>query len=243
MDSWDDEEFEVPTLNDKKPVVANWDDSEEEEEEVKPVVAAKPAAPTGPLKPKQLKKMMLKEQEEKHKLEVAIAKARAEEERHMTADELKAKQQRSIEEADFENTLDAFGLSTSNAVKTKVAKAGDLETVVSDMKLVTLADHEDLGSLVGKRLVNSNAKYVVEFMKTLISHASTNLTANDMNDLTTIINVIKNEKIQAAKPKGKKKKVTGKQGYAKVERATGGAGAGANVEDYDYGDDDFDDFM
>ncbi|OQR94894.1 hypothetical protein ACHHYP_20034 [Achlya hypogyna] len=236
MDSWDDEEFEVPVLNNQKPVAANWDDSEEEEEEVKPVVA-KPAAPTGPLKPKQIKKMMLKEQEEKHKIEVALAKARAEEERNMTADQLKAKQQRSIEDADFENALDAFGLSTSTAVKTKVAN--DIETVVSDMKLVTLGDHEELGSLVGKRLINSNAKYVVEFMKTLIAHASTNLTANDMNDITTIINVIKNEKIAAAKPKGKKKKVTGKQGYAKVERSTGAA----NMDDYDYGDDDFDDFM
>ncbi|OQS02852.1 p21-activated protein kinase-interacting protein, partial [Thraustotheca clavata] len=237
-----DDEFEVPTINnDKKPVMTNWDDEEEEEEAPAPVVA-KPAAPTGPLKPKQIKKMMLKEQEEKHKLEVAIAKARAEEERNMTPDELKAKQQRSIEDADFENALDAFGLSNSNAVKTKVANAGDLDSIVTNMKLVSLADHEELGSLVGKRLVNSNAKYVVEFMKTLISHASTNLTANDMNDITTIINVIKNEKIAAAKPKGKKKKVTGKQGYAKVERTTAGAGS-HNIDDYDYGDDDFDDFI
>ena len=50
--------------------------------------------------------------------------------------------------------------------------------------------------------------------------------------------MIKNEKIQAAKPKSKKKKVTGKQGYAKVER--GGGGGGGDYDDYI---DDYDDFM
>jgi translation initiation factor 3 subunit J len=61
-----------------------------------------------------------------------------------------------------------------------------------------------------------------------------------MKDLNTVINIIKNEKIAAAKPKGKKKKVTGKAGYANVER--GGVGAGLD-EDYAAYDDDYDDFM
>ncbi|RHY84348.1 hypothetical protein DYB37_010172 [Aphanomyces astaci] len=219
---------------------ANWDDEEEEEEAPKPVVAkSNAAAPTGPLKPKQLKKQILKEQEEKHRLEVAIARARAEDERNMTADELKAKQLRAIEHSDFENTLDAFGLSANpNIERKKVSGPNEIETLVTGMKLASLADHEELGSLVGKRLANSNAKHVVEFMKTLISHASNNLTADDMKDITTIINVIKNDKIAAAKPKSKKKKITGKQGYAKVER-----GGAAGVENFEDDGDDFDDFM
>ncbi|KAH9195535.1 hypothetical protein AeNC1_002495 [Aphanomyces euteiches] len=240
MDSWDDDEFEVPSLNDNKPVAANWDDEEEEEVAPKPA-ATKTTAPSGPLKPKQIKKQILKEQEEKHRLEVAIARARAEEELNMTPDELKAKQQRAIEHSDFENTLDAFGISANpNVERKKVVGASELESIVTGMKLASLADHEELGSLVGKRLANSNAKHVVEFMKTLISHASNNLTADDMKDITTIINVIKNDKIAAAKPKSKKKKITGKQGYAKVERS--GGGAVHNLDDDDY-DDEFDDFM
>ncbi|ETW08407.1 hypothetical protein H310_00992 [Aphanomyces invadans] len=239
MDSWDDDEFEVPSLNEKKPVVANWDDEEEEDEPAPVAAAPKPAAPTGPLKPKQLKKQILKEQEEKHKLEVAIARARAEDERNMTADELKAKQIRAIEHSDFENTLDAFGLSANpNVERKKVTGPNEVETLVTNMKLASLADHEELGSLVGKRLANSNAKYVVEFMKTLISHASNNLTADDMKDITTIVNVIKNDKIAAAKPKSKKKKITGKQGYAKVERSGGGG-----MDDFEDDGEDFDDFM
>ncbi|RHY22759.1 hypothetical protein DYB25_006367 [Aphanomyces astaci] len=240
QDSTDDDEFEVPALNKAAPVAANWDDEEEEEEAPKPVVAkSNAAAPTGPLKPKQLKKQILKEQEEKHRLEVAIARARAEDERNMTADELKAKQLRAIEHSDFENTLDAFGLSANpNIERKKVSGPNEIETLVTGMKLASLADHEELGSLVGKRLANSNAKHVVEFMKTLISHASNNLTADDMKDITTIINVIKNDKIAAAKPKSKKKKITGKQGYAKVER-----GGAAGVENFEDDGDDFDDFM
>ncbi|RHY34262.1 hypothetical protein DYB32_001065 [Aphanomyces invadans] len=226
-------------LNEKKPVVANWDDEEEEDEPAPVAAAPKPAAPTGPLKPKQLKKQILKEQEEKHKLEVAIARARAEDERNMTADELKAKQIRAIEHSDFENTLDAFGLSANpNVERKKVTGPNEVETLVTNMKLASLADHEELGSLVGKRLANSNAKYVVEFMKTLISHASNNLTADDMKDITTIVNVIKNDKIAAAKPKSKKKKITGKQGYAKVERSGGGG-----MDDFEDDGEDFDDFM
>lgn len=54
--------------------------------------------------------------------------------------------------------------------------------------------------------------------------------------------MLKNEKIQAAKPKGKKKKITGKQGYAKVERG-GGGGGGGKAADYDDYYDDYDDFM
>jgi translation initiation factor 3 subunit J len=64
-----------------------------------------------------------------------------------------------------------------------------------------------------------------------------NLTADDLKDLTTIINVIKNEKIAAAKPKAKKKKPSGRQGYANVERDLGeldeGGGAGRGYDDYD----------
>ena len=52
--------------------------------------------------------------------------------------------------------------------------------------------------------------------------------------------VIKNDKIAQAKPKGKKKKITGKQGYANVERSSRGVGA---VADDDYAYDGYDDFM
>ncbi|KAJ8542406.1 hypothetical protein ON010_g12407 [Phytophthora cinnamomi] len=65
-----------------------------------------------------------------------------------------------------------------------------------------------------------------------------------MKEITTIVNVIKNEKIAAAKPKGKKKKQTGKQGYANVERNVGNGGAGGkNYAGFEDTYDDYDDFM
>ncbi|KAI9913691.1 hypothetical protein PsorP6_006154 [Peronosclerospora sorghi] len=50
-----------------------------------------------------------------------------------------------------------------------------------------------------------------------------------------------NEKVAAAKPKGKKKIQTGKQGYADVERHIGNGGGTRGIAYVDY--DDYDEFM
>jgi translation initiation factor 3 subunit J len=237
----DDDEFEVPSVAETQKVAASWEDEEEEEET--PVVAAtpEPAAPKGPLKPKQLKKMKLKEIEEKQKLEIALTKARLAAQAEETEDQRRAREKASIEEADFEMAIDAF----AGARPAPTAAAGDdADAAISGLRLLSLADHEHLGDVVSSRLASSNSKYALECLKVILTKASVNLTADDMKEITTIVNVIKNEKIAAAKPKGKKKKQTGKQGYANVERSVGNGGAGgkayAGLEDtYD----DYDDFM
>lgn len=227
-------------------VLTNWDDEEEEEEEVAAAPAAQEtAAPKGPLKPKQIKKLKLKEQEEKRKMELALTKARLADQANETEAERKAREKRSIEEADFEAAIDAFAPAVKPAPVTPGA-AGDVETAISSMRLLSLADHEQLGDIVASRISASSSMHALECIKVILTKGSTNLSADDMKDLTTIINVIKNEKIAAAKPKGKKKKVTGKQGYANVERSTGGGGGGGGKivnEEEEYGYDDYDDFM
>uniref|UniRef100_K3WWC7 EIF3j n=1 Tax=Globisporangium ultimum (strain ATCC 200006 / CBS 805.95 / DAOM BR144) TaxID=431595 RepID=K3WWC7_GLOUD len=242
MDSWDDDEFEVPSVAENTKVSANWDDEEEEEEEVAaPEPSQTSLAPKGPLKPKQLKKMKLKEMEEKRKMDIALTKARLAEQANETEAERKAREKRQMEEADFEAAIDAFATVTKPAPVAPGAD-GDAESAISGMRLLSLADHEQLGEVVANRINASNAKYALECIKVIITKGSVNLTADDMKDLTTIINVIKNDKIAAAKPKGKKKKVTGKQGYANVERSTGGGGKIIN-DDEEYGYDEYDDFM
>ncbi|EEY70293.1 uncharacterized protein PITG_19551 [Phytophthora infestans T30-4] len=240
MDSWDDDEFEVPSVTETQKVAANWDDEEEEEE---PVVSAKPepAVPKGPLKPKQLKKMKLKEIEEKQKMEIALTKARLAAQADETDDQRRSREKASIEEADFEMAIDAFAGAPP---KPAAGASDDADNAISAMRLLSLADHEHLGDVVASRLATSNAKYALECIKVILTKASVNLTADDMKEITTIVNVIKNEKITAAKPKGKKKKQAGKQGYANVERSVGNGGAGgmgyAGFEDtYD----DYDDFI
>ncbi|TMW59332.1 hypothetical protein Poli38472_004401 [Pythium oligandrum] len=238
MDSWDDDEFEVPSLAENQPkVAANWDDSEEEEEEEQTpqVGASGESAPKGPLKPKQLKKLKLKELEEKRAMEVALTKARLAQQANETDEQRKAREKASMEEADLEAALDAFAPAAK-----KTEATDDVEAALNGMRLISLADHEKFGEAVSKRLLTSNARYALEAMKVIVTRGSVNLTADDMKDLTTIINVIKNEKIAAAKPKGKKKKQTGRQGYANVERdndgfddLSGGAGAGRGYDDYD----------
>lgn len=185
----------------------------------------------------------MKELEEKRALEIALTKARLAEQANETEAERKAREKRSIEEADFEAAIDAF------SAKPEPATAGsDVDAAIAGMRLVSLADHESFGDAVATRLATSNSKYALEAIKVLLTKASVNLTADDMKELTTIINVIKNEKIAQAKPKGKKKKVTGKQGYANVERSTGGGGGAggstkALIDQDEYGYDEYDDFM
>ncbi|KAL3672454.1 hypothetical protein V7S43_001753 [Phytophthora oleae] len=240
MDSWDDDEFEVPTLTETQKVAASWEDEEEEDEQ--PVAAKpEPAAPKGPLKPKQLKKMKLKEIEEKQKMEIALTKARLAAQAEETDDQRRAREKASIEEADFEMAIDAFAGAPP---KPAAGAADEADAAISSMRLLSLADHEHLGDVVSSRLATSNSKYALECLKVILTKASVNLTADDMKEITTIVNVIKNEKIAAAKPKGKKKKQTGKQGYANVERNVGSGGAGGKgFAGYEDTYDDYDDFM
>ncbi|GMF13848.1 unnamed protein product [Phytophthora lilii] len=229
----------VPTVAETQQVAANWDDEEEEEDEA-PAAKPEPAAPKGPLKPKQLKKMKLKEIEEKQKMEIALTKARLAAQAEETDDQRRAREKASIEEADFEMAIDAF----AGAPPKPAAGADDVDSAISALRLLSLADHEHLGDVVASRLVTSNSKYALECIKVILTKASVHLTADDMKEITTIVNVIKNEKIAAAKPKGKKKKQTGKQGYANVERSVGNGGAGGkNYAGYEDTYDDYDDFM
>ncbi|CAI5727779.1 unnamed protein product [Peronospora farinosa] len=153
MDSWDDDEFEVPSVT---PVAVNWDDEEEEEEaetgvdDKTDVVATK-----GPLKPKQLKKIKLKEIEEKQNMEIALTKARLAAQIDETDDQRRAREKASIEEADFEMAIDAFAGAPP---KPAIGATNDTDATISSMRLLSLADHEHLGDVVSSRLAMSNSK-------------------------------------------------------------------------------------
>lgn len=259
MDSWDDDEFEVPSLHEPSQVNAaavTWEDEEEEEEENDQVPKNQdekiPVDPSK-LRPKQLKKLKMKELEEKQRMNQAIARMKAQEQAKETPAERKAREQAAIEEADYENVLDAFaavdvvggssgaGAAAAAGAAVPAPKAGgmNLEEMFDDLKWNTLASHEKYADMIGRKVSRSNAQHALEFLKIVLTKGCANLEADHIKELNTIINVIKNDKIQAAKPKGKKKKQTGKQGFAKVERGAN-AGGGSAYDDY-Y--DEFDDFM
>ncbi|CEG40163.1 eukaryotic translation initiation factor 3 subunit 1 35kda [Plasmopara halstedii] len=241
MDSWDDDEFEVPTVTETQEIIDNWDDEEEEIDLIKTSKVEERSASSGPLKPKQLKKMKLKEIEEKQKMEMALTKARLAAQANESNEERRAREKASIEEADFEMAIDALA---GTVQKSTAIAPDDDKNMISSMRLLSLADHEQLGDIVASRLATSNSKYALECIKIILTKASVNLTADDMKEITTIINVIKNEKIAAAKPKGKKKKQAGKQGYTNVERNVGTGGAGGKAyTGYEDTYDDYDDFM
>ena len=141
------------------PVAAvTWEDEEEEEEEEE-VQAVEDKGPVDPstLKPKQLKKLKMKQMEEKRKMNVAIARARAAEQAKETDAERKAREQAAIEEADYENTLDAFGdvAIRPTATKTPAVENEDLAATFQRLNIRSLAQHEELGEVLGRTLSTS----------------------------------------------------------------------------------------
>jgi translation initiation factor 3 subunit J len=138
----------------KETSAVTWEDEEEEEEEEEEVpqeTSGNATPPKGPLKPKQLKKLKMKEIEEKRNMEIAITKARLAEQANETAAERKAREQRSIEEADYEAAIDAF----TPAPAAGAASVSDIESAISNLRLATLSEHEQLGELVASKLIPS----------------------------------------------------------------------------------------
>lgn len=237
-DSWDDEEFDVPDFSSNvksEAAPVSWEDEEEESEEEQAPTDVKQA--NAPLKPKQLKKLRMKEAEERRKLDAQLAREKAKEQMNESAEERRARIKKEMEEADYEAALDAFADVDENpADQTGKVEVESLEDAIRQMKLGGLADFDKLGNVVGDKIKDSNPKYIMEFLKSVIQKAQASLTADDMKDLGKVVSIIQNNKIQAAKPKGKKKKQSGKAGFAKVERSGGGMGAGHDdyYDDYDF---------
>ncbi|KAL0586374.1 hypothetical protein ABG067_003987 [Albugo candida] len=250
MDSWDDDEYEVPAVLSEAPKVS-WEDEEEPEskEEVKQDVEK-----SLPTKPKQAKKNKLKELREKQKQDIEQTKMLLQAQTLATPEEQKAHVQKLVENADFDSAADIFGADfirkdrdleqvTRDEKSSNKTEKTDIEATISKMRLATEADAERLGNVVASKLIASpNTKSALSCLKLIITRGSTNLTAEDMKELTTIINVIKNDKIAATKPKGKKKKQTGKQGYTKVEYGKDADGLNDYIDNYDEFD-QFDEFM
>mmetsp|Transcript_4087 Transcript_4087/g.5239 ORF Transcript_4087/g.5239 Transcript_4087/m.5239 type:complete len:172 (-) Transcript_4087:437-952(-) len=164
MDSWEDDDFDVPTFN-TAPTTngvnkTSWED-EEEEEEPKPVEEDfVPKEPT----PKQKAKKEKKEKEAKRKaeeeeirkkleLQAAILKNETEEERRI-------RERREIEEADNELTEELFDGNKKSSDAKVTAEAG-----IENITLNSLEDYMKLAMKLGKRLNNSEGHHVLAFFQ------------------------------------------------------------------------------
>jgi len=204
--------------------LGNWDDSEPEEE----VKAPSPQVQEPPKKggKKQLKQV-LKEKEEKERLERekrrAIEAAMTPEEK--LAEKLRA--QKLAEDSDFELTNEMFA---SKPVDPN-------EITLDNFKPTTKEDFRKMADMMTTKLANlESSPHYFFLLDTVMSKAMLTLIPEDLRKLSTSLNVLANEKTKQEKAKKGKK-----SSKAKLAGATKAA-TRHEVEDFSNYD-EFDDFM
>ena len=142
-----------------------------------------------------------KEQDAKEELELArrAMELEAEAEAKMTPDERRQLERQRIEAADNELTDDLFGADNTKD-KTTAASAADGDDVV----LKDLKDHLKHARKVADAMKkHGNVHFASAFFKECLSSSKDVLDDDAVTEIIKTLNVIKNEKVQAAKRKVK----------------------------------------
>jgi translation initiation factor 3 subunit J len=140
------------------------------------------------------------QKEEADELEIArkAMELEAEQEANMSPDELRMLKQKQIEEADHALTDDLFGNASKGASVSGEAASGD-RLVLKDIK-----DHLRHAKKVAAEM-KSHGKILLTatFIKEVIQESKDVLDDDAITDIIKVCNVLKNEKVQAAKRKVK----------------------------------------
>lgn len=191
--------------------------------------------------------------EEERKLELEVARQAMEldleREKNMTPDERRALERQRVIDADAGVTNDLFG--GVDAVKSAAVGQGKVMGAGDVVKLVDLKDHLKHAKKVGQCIKGHKKVHLAAaFLKEVIQESKDVLDDDAITELITTMNVIKNEKVAAAK-----KKVKGQaQKSAKRDKAAEAKAAKLHNELYgdhdkfhdkydDYGDQYEDDFF
>lgn len=221
-DAWDDDDFVPPPA-----IVAptgNWDD---EDVDVKPKASWDEGDTPKPAKTVQAPQ----KKTEKKPPEKKTAATKPEEPLDPIAE--KARKQKLVEEADYQNAEDLFsGIGEKRSEK-------DESIDINTFQPSSEAEFERYANAIAKKLAtHESSGLYVSFLKSLIRQLCTPLPrVEDCKEIGAVVNVVVNDKLKAEKEKTKPKK------------KGGGATSGkkANVKDafdydggaYDDGDDDF----
>uniref|UniRef100_A0A0D6R7V9 Eukaryotic translation initiation factor 3 subunit J n=1 Tax=Araucaria cunninghamii TaxID=56994 RepID=A0A0D6R7V9_ARACU len=238
-DDWESEDFvPVAPIAAKEKPKSTWDDEDAEEEDVReswededqptPVVKPEPApALAKPEKKKDVESKVknAKVQEENKALSMKGKSAKVQDER--LADPLaeKLRQQRLVEEADFQATTELFH---------KHSGEKSLDNFIPKSE----ADFLEYAELIGHKLrPYEKSFHYLTLLKAVIRLAMTSLKAADAKEVASSVTVTANEKIKAEKEATAGKKKTGsKKKQLLVDRADDDAFVGAydDINDYDF---------
>lgn len=213
-DDWDAEDFTPlpPVLaKEEVKVKSQWDDEDveeepKEEEKPKPVAAAKPKVEK---KKKEVKKVV----DDEGPLSDPLAE--------------KLRQQRLVEEADYQHTLEAFG--------GKQRGGPSLEGFIPKSE----EDFLEYAELLAQKIRPFEKSFHFKaLLKTLMRHSVASLNASDAKEVASSMTVIANEKLKAEKDAtaGKKKTGARKKQLIVDKPDDDGLGGGAYdaVDDYDF---------
>ncbi|KAG8471186.1 hypothetical protein KFE25_009607 [Diacronema lutheri] len=264
-DDWDADDFAPPALDKPAAPPETWSDEEEDVNKAEPAprasaATAASAAPSDQLRPKQLAKAKLAEREAKEREQEARAKAAAkaakaavafgddrglldgargaqagESDGDALAEKLRLRQLQ--EEADFENAQGIFDMSRAK----KALEAPGAETIDAFVAR-NATDGEALADKVAQKLLQfENTPFYLAMLKSLVKHASASMSADDVKELSTSVQVIANDKLKAERERQKgKKKPTAASKKASIAQSHNPAFD--NTDEYgDFGGDD--DFM
>lgn len=238
-DDWESEDFvpAVPVDVKEKPKSV-WDDEDAEDEEVKeswedednPAPVSKPEPETTTAKPDKKKvtegKGKSSKVQDKNKApEIKEKGAKVQDE--VLADPLaeKLRQQRLVEEADYQSTTELFG-------KRSGEKSLDNFIPKSEEDFVEYAE------LIGHKLrPYEKSFHYLTLLKAVMRHAMTDLKAADAKEIASSVTVIANEKLKREKEANAGKKKTGakkKQIHVDREDEDPYVGVYDNANDYDF---------
>lgn len=229
-DSWDDEEFDVPTLAPSGPT--SWEDEDEVDEESAPVHGLKPQL------------SMAKAKKLQHEAAAAkLARLDAMLDENESPEDRKLRERRMIEEGDHALTDELFSGVTSE------------ETVVKDPNAVTmplkdLKDHLHLVVTLNEKMAASKQNHVVMFTKEFLkTNSEERFEVADLSEMINILTTAKNTKEEkmkkpTAKAKtGKAAKKTKKEVLAEKKKHDDLFGDNDRNGEYDAYEDQFDDFF
>ncbi|KAI5064887.1 hypothetical protein GOP47_0019582 [Adiantum capillus-veneris] len=205
---WDDED-----AAEEEDVKESWED-EEKEEKPKP----KPVKPSGPQKSKAEKKGEVAE------VTNIPQKPLTPEEEAASILEEKLRQQRLVEESDYQSTTELFGKRNGDRT---------LDTFIPKAE----SDFDDYAELLAQKLrPYEKSFHYLTLLKALMRHAMTSLKAADAKEVASSVSIIANEKLKAEKEATGKKKTGPKKKQLLVDKPDEDTVLAAydDVDDYDF---------
>mmetsp|Transcript_15579 Transcript_15579/g.23208 ORF Transcript_15579/g.23208 Transcript_15579/m.23208 type:complete len:238 (+) Transcript_15579:82-795(+) len=224
MDSWDDDDFQVPIIDVKSKAKTSWEDEEEEEEEIKSSGKAK-------LTEKQ------KEMAKKAKDEKINKIARKYEEsmfQNETPEEKRERERKQVEEAEKLLAEELF-ISRDLTGSSKDEEGREIQ-------LKTTEDHVKIALELGEKMKKASKQSdILIFLKEVVSITQSKLSSNELKQLSNQINAFeKSKKMEEERSKKLAAKLKMENDKKEAQKAKKKIAADVFGGDYDNVGDEYD---